>query len=737
MKSKTWTTLYAKTSSGKTKQWRVWVRNTGKFPEVVVEHGQVESKLQETPVKIKKGKNLGRSNATTPLTQAYAEAESKWNKQLDKNYVEDPSGEGSLLLPMLALNFKKSSHRIEWPVLVQPKLDGCVFRTVTLKTSEGPKTIEEIVENRLELSVLSLNEDSNTLEYKPVTDWFNNGKLRYQDWLEVVPEFGRPIKCTPDHKFLTTVGYKKAEDLDPKQDQLLGSLGGPYRNSLLLGTLLGDSGVIIERRTTGKSYRLYFTHTNESLLKFKTRILGVPGGVKEVTTGYGSKAFRFTSTALTPSDFPITQVYHTGHEKAPRSKKGVLGSRKLLSYKTLRSLLSEEAVSLWIADDGSLRYNNGNEKTPILSLHTQNFSAEQIEEFVTYFDKVWGCRPSINRTRRLERVGNCPGLFLTFSTKDTLFILNTLRDKHCEGVEYKYYFPTEGYVKTAEDEARPVRFHVRRSRRMPPATRYDIEVQDNHNYVANGIVIHNCRTLAHKVSPGKIEYTSRKGKSYYFLDHLTKALDPLMEVGAILDGELFTRDMSFEDIISAVRQQKRRNPNVERIQYWVYDVVLEEKTFRERYELYKSILPSPAKAGAIIPVLCRYAVDEEEMKKIHTGYVTQGFEGTMIRNVKGLYKKEFRSPDLQKYKDFEDAEFEIIGAHEGVGRFERSVTWLCVTESGEEFDVVPKGSMKKRRAWWRNRKKFIGKMLTVQYQKLSEDRKVPVFPTGIAIRNYE
>ncbi len=252
--------------------------------------------------------------------------------------------------------------------------------------------------------------------------------------------------------------------------------------------------------------------------------------------------------------------------------------------------------------------------------------------------------------------------------------------------------------------------------------------------------LNGVRCLGHKKDRTQIVYTSREANTYYFLEHITEALEPLMEVKATMDGELFNPKLPFEDIISAVRQQKVRSPYAEMIQYWIYDIVLTDTPFKERYDIYKKIIP-PAKSLAgvsIIPVPCRYAADEAEVLKLHKIYVAQGYEGTIVRDPNSNYVMQFRVPGLQKHKDMEDAEFDIVGAKEGEGIAEGAVTWICITAHGEEFDVVPNGPYTKRREWWENRNDYIGKKrLTVQFQNLSTDRQVPVFPKGLAVRDYE
>jgi DNA ligase-1 len=241
--------------------------------------------------------------------------------------------------------------------------------------------------------------------------------------------------------------------------------------------------------------------------------------------------------------------------------------------------------------------------------------------------------------------------------------------------------------------------------------------------------LNGVRCLAHKVSQDAIEYTSREGEIFTTLEHLTPSLLKALSLEERLDGEVFTRDLDFEDICSAV---KRYQENTLLLQFWAYDIV-QDKPFADRAKYVM-------KADLVVPLITVPSIpikDEEEMLSLHGQFVKNGFEGTIIRNVLGVYKAGHRSKDLQKYKDFEDDEFKIIGAHDGVGKAEGAVTWICVTEAGEEFDVVPKGSMDKRRKWFENREQIFGKMLTVKYQNLTADRQVPYLPSGLAIRDYE
>ena len=118
-------------------------------------------------------------------------------------------------------------------------------------------------------------------------------------------------------------------------------------------------------------------------------------------------------------------------------------------------------------------------------------------------------------------------------------------------------------------------------------------------------------------------------------------------------------------------------------------------------------------------------------------YTKEGYEGVIIRNKKGKYAENARSNHLQKLKKFIDEEFEIIDyTTPTTGKEVGCVVWICKTKDGKKFNVRPSGNYDERKKQYKNGKKYIGKMLTVKYQELTNDQ-VPRFPVGLAIRDYE
>lgn len=274
--------------------------------------------------------------------------------------------------------------------------------------------------------------------------------------------------------------------------------------------------------------------------------------------------------------------------------------------------------------------------------------------------------------------------------------------------------------------------------------RYDLEVEDNHNYFANGILVHNCRCLI-TVNGDKVVLTSRKGKVFPHMEHLhsqTKALIDNCSGELILDGELFSSELTFQRIVGLVKRvtltEEDKN-DMRKIYFQLYDCIFPDNplaTFQLRYKHIENLMSRYEKFAHIKLTKNHIVRDEEEMKRLHDVFVQDGEEGIILRNFDGIYAVNKRSKDLQKYKHFQDDEFEIVSFSEGVGRSKGTVIWRCITEEGKEFNIRPKGTEEERREYFENGSQYVGQMLTVRFFDYSEDR-IPIFPVGLAIRSYE
>ena len=239
---------------------------------------------------------------------------------------------------------------------------------------------------------------------------------------------------------------------------------------------------------------------------------------------------------------------------------------------------------------------------------------------------------------------------------------------------------------------------------------------------------------------GKIEMFTRRGKPFTLMTHIEDELIKIfnnLERGETfyLDGELYSDTLTFQELAGIVRRSSNDEEILKQIHYVVFDCFDLNKPnwdWLDRWEsIYHSITENYVLRCPKFP-----AYDENQIYKWNSDFIEQGYEGTIIRNMEGKYKLNHRSPDLQKYKLFLDDEYEIIGFKEGTNTDEGCVIWECKTPNGLEFSVRPRGTKEQRTEWFDNGESYIGSLLTVRFQELTDDG-IPRFPVGITIRDYE
>jgi DNA ligase-1 len=278
--------------------------------------------------------------------------------------------------------------------------------------------------------------------------------------------------------------------------------------------------------------------------------------------------------------------------------------------------------------------------------------------------------------------------------------------------------------------------------------------------------IDGIRCLAEVRADGSVVLTSRTGHRYRHLQHLEKAVAALavshgLGPGTVLDGELFTPALPFEEISGVARRAMKDgapSKGTEQflaLQLWVFDLFergQEAVSFQERWERLASLgLP----AAPVIDRGSGAAVAKDigrrvplvivrtdrlggigDLDAFHSRSVESGFEGSIIRDGTASYTHG-RSGGLLKKKDFLTEEFPIIGFKEGEGRFEGTVIWECDAAKGEgevkSFWVTPRGSLEHRRELLLSAAASVGKQLTVWFQERTEGG-VPRFPIGLAVR---
>lgn len=271
----------------------------------------------------------------------------------------------------------------------------------------------------------------------------------------------------------------------------------------------------------------------------------------------------------------------------------------------------------------------------------------------------------------------------------------------------------------------------------------------------------------------QIKLESRTGQPYN-VPHIQEELLGIMEVGDILDGELYVHGPSLQEITSAVKRedadekyekaaaaytkhcavvkqdeawaaklatlQEKMEDAVhiagirDDLQFHVFDLVVMDVPFSERLELFTDYVNMRCWAdqgGYIVPVTYQYVDNLEDMITQLHYCIARGYEGIMYRTKGGLYESGKRSTGLWKFKLFMDAEFLILDVEPAkddgsVFVLQNDLTHLTFT--------CTLGDMAQRAEFLANKQKYQSKWLKVKFQSRYKKTLLPQFPTGIMLR---
>lgn len=231
-----------------------------------------------------------------------------------------------------------------------------------------------------------------------------------------------------------------------------------------------------------------------------------------------------------------------------------------------------------------------------------------------------------------------------------------------------------------------------------------------------------------------LSVTTRSGKEYTVFKQsklYQNLCNTLRDFNICLDGELYVHDPSFNfEKYSVLRKQKNLTPAdlhcLDQIQYHVYDIVDTNTPLHERLNILKN-LPT---INNLLIVPFHQCSSKNQIEEYHQSFLSNYYEGSILRNINSKYILKYRSFDLLKYKNFDDSEFPIIdftSEKDTSGNNENIIIWVCKTSDGKLFKVPSKGSKEERKKLYKEASSFIGKQLWVQYFGLTTDG-IPRFP---------
>jgi hypothetical protein len=370
-------------------------------------------------------------------------------------------------------------------VSISRKYHGCFTGRTLVSMGDGTKKrIKDIVVGD---SILGCTEEGGVVLSK-VLNTFMNGTT--DKWYRIKYRGRKILHATGTHRIYTQRGYVEVQDLTP-QDKIIYPTTVPILDidakSVLLGKALGDGCL----QSNADSLMLQVSHKNdhEQYLDYCISLLHpIDCGSSKThkTSGYGTDMIRWHSS----------QTHAINH-----TLKAYLSDKKFKITEALVNDLTPLALAIWYMDDGSLIHSElqqdraglaicsfGPEVYPIIGRALAQYGIEN----VTFYTSHNKGNPKAHSRIRFNLDAACK-LFELIKE----YIPPCMQYKL--PVEYRGYYKSPTIRTSIEYEQILVPYSVVSVEQViadgyTGNGKYDIETE-THNYIANGIVVHNCSAI--------------------------------------------------------------------------------------------------------------------------------------------------------------------------------------------------------------------------------------------------
>lgn len=228
------------------------------------------------------------------------------------------------------------------------------------------------------------------------------------------------------------------------------------------------------------------------------------------------------------------------------------------------------------------------------------------------------------------------------------------------------------------------------------------------------------------VRSGKVKLLSRGGKEIETMKHIKECVKGLDDV--ILDGELYAHGESFQENMKLIK--KYRPGESEFVKLHTYDIV-SDTPFIERYETLSQIVEG---LEHVELVENEYVNSKEGLQESHSKFLSDGYEGSILRHGDKGYKVNGRCDSLLKFKDFIDIALPIMDIVPGDQRPEEGYpTFYWEGAVDDTLTTGMKFSHKERKEFLENKENYIGQTAEIRFFEYS-DTGVPRFPVCVGLR---
>ncbi|HEY5852932.1 MAG TPA: intein-containing recombinase RecA [Aldersonia sp.] len=367
---------------------------------------------------------------------------------------------------------------------------GSWYTNVTLADGSTEK-LGKIVNQKMDVEVMSYDYPTGRLVPRRVVNWFNNGKT--EEFLHF--KVDRPgggtghghasLAMTRNHLIRTPSGWREAEDIRVGDRVMLAQ---PVRLSgqqweVVLGSLMGDGNLSGPVRSDSESARFRMGHGRKQAgyLDWKTELLG---NIPHCRTTNAKEAVFADFTPLSELH-ELRQAVYFGDGK------------KVFSEEYLKAL-TPLALAVWYMDDGSFtlrskgvqaRTAGGSGRIEICVEAMSEGTRTRVRDYLRDTHGL-DVRIRLSGTRRMA--------VLVFSTQASAQFQELIAPYVHPSMEYKLLprmrgrFDVEPQFAEPTLELMPARvMEIESKTNYQNMSRFDIEVEGSHNYLADGVMVHN------------------------------------------------------------------------------------------------------------------------------------------------------------------------------------------------------------------------------------------------------
>ena len=207
-----------------------------------------------------------------------------------------------------------------------------------------------------------------------------------------------------------------------------------------------------------------------------------------------------------------------------------------------------------------------------------------------------------------------------------------------------------------------------------------------------------------------------------------------------LDGELYAKELKFEEIQASVMDKLPDEKAWNRLKFHIFDVPEASGGLLTRLEILAKFLKNEPNQNLIIIKQIKMR-DNAQFLKFAENIIAKGGEGAVVREPNAPYERK-RSKNALKFKKFKDAECEVTAINKGSGKYANLAGSLTCKALGGKDDKEKAGEPKEGTIFKigsglsdKNRQDppKIGSVITYKFQNLTTNGK-PRFPIFLRVR---